>query len=200
MIFLLLMLGCDLHEPRQVNADTDTDTDTDTDPDTDSETDTETDTDTDYPPAVTCGWTGDGPYTIPDPGESDGSGNCSDNEPNDTPDQAVTCGTSGTAFSAAIYCAGSLGGADAADHFVFRTHFISDLVSQYSYWNSGGNLLDQVLFEVTDDCTDLVEVYRWDDTDSGWENGDHGENAPVKPNTIYVMQFLNIEGVGDYGS
>ena len=199
MISVLFLLAC-ADDPELVDTDKVSSEIDDTDTDTDSDTSGITDTETTPPEPIECTWTGAGPLHIPDPGMGDGIGNCTDAEPNNSPEDATPCGTTGNAFGAAIYCGSSLGGADSADNFVLRTSVISDTFSQYSYWNTGGNLLDQVLYEVTEDCTNLVEVYRWDSTNAGWENGDHDQNAMVKPNTVYMLQFLNIEGIGDYGS
>lgn len=151
-------------------------------------------------PLPTCGWTGDGPYTVPFPG-TEPHENCADAEPNDSPDQAVACGLIDAPFGAALYVLGppgSLSEEDASDWFVFMTGPDTDLIGQYSWWESGTNLLDQVLYEVTEDCTELVEVKRWDSTSTTGEHQDHTDPVEVRPNAIYALEMRRIDGEGEW--
>lgn len=149
---------------------------------------------------VRCGsYLGAGPYRIPDPG--DGDGYCRESEPNDDPDNAVPCGTLNSPFGDAIYFTnvGRIGGeGDETDTFVVRMGPQAKSFTQYSWWDSGTNLVDQVLYEVIDDCTDLVEVHRWDSTDVRGEHLSHSQSFRVESNTIYLLEFQNVNGEGEY--
>jgi len=145
----------------------------------------------------TCGWTGAGPYRVPDPGRV-GDGYCNDTEPNDGPDAAVPCGVVDSPFSAQIYVRGRLSDTDTADWFVFVAGEKSDFNGQYSWWETGTDLLDQVLYEVTDDCTDLVEIKRWTSTSREGENLSHTDGVTIVPARIYAVSFEHVEGAGTW--
>ena len=156
--------------------------------------------DTGSPPLPSCGWTGGGPYTIPFPG-TEPHEDCADEEPNSTPDEAVPCGLIDSPFGAAIYVLarpGSLGEGDEADWFVFMAGPNTDTIGQYSWWAEDVDLLDQVLYEVTEDCTDLVEVKRWATTSTEGEHSSHSDPATVTPNRIYALEMVRVEGEGEW--
>ena len=194
---LLLLFSCGpLRLDPTDTARTDTATDTaDTGADT-ADSGADTADSVDPGPLPSCGWTGSGPYHIPDPGPGDGY--CVDHETNDTPDQANPCGVADSEIAAQLYIHGSTGPDDPADWFVFVAGWSSTYDGQYSWWETDTDLLDQRMYEVTDDCTDLVLVAEWATKSTFGENTNHKAGIDIVPGTIYALEFAHGEGEGDW--
>jgi len=188
----ILTAGCVPSNSKDaVDADADTDADADADADSDADSDADADADSDSDADT------DADYDIPDPGN--GNGNCQDDEPNDTPNEAVPCGTVGVDFgtSGSPYINGArIGDADVADYYVFVTDSRVETLHTFGYWRADSDVMDFVLYHVIDDGTAIEEVARYETDNTGGENENFDE-IPVEGGEVYLLEILPVEG-GSY--
>jgi len=142
---------------------------------------------------------------VADPGTWDNhNGNyCSESEPNDTPMEATPCGLlrNPSSGSTGMYAGvASIGGDDPIDWWVFQTGDQTERLHQLAWWSDWTapvDLLDMVIYEVASDRTDYWEVKRFDTADLSGENLSYS-TFEVAPSTLYLIEVISIEGVGDY--
>jgi len=135
---------------------------------------------------------------VPEPGTNPLPQFWPDDEPNDTPEQAVRIGT-GIGQIGPYVDRGHIGGADRADYFVFRTGDSSDIT-----WIAGAcwdaqldvNLLDFTLYKVIDGQP-LIPISSANSQGKTCET-QLPFSIPLERNTKYLFAVFHVEGEADY--
>ena len=137
--------------------------------------------------------------TVPDPGAGAIPFSWPDTEPNDTPSQAVTLGTSTGAGEATWFdgtaTSGQLGAGDQHDYFVFRSSATGGNFHAGPCWDgtAAPNLMDFYLYKVVGGQVGAM-VGSSATTDPACENVSGTADVAMEPNTVYLLELRATPG------